>query len=138
MSVNKVLLLGRLGETPEIKYTPGGAAVTNFSLATKESFKDKSGEWKEKTEWHRVVVWGKQAESAVKYLQKGREAHVEGRIETRKWTDNNSVERYTTEVISSRVTFVGGGERQQQASSEPMQPKTEVPESTFTEDDIPF
>ncbi len=108
MSVNKVILLGRLGQDPELKYTPGGSAVCNFSLATTESWTDKGGQKQEKTEWHRVVVWGKLAELCNQYLSKGRQAFLEGRLQTRSWDDKDGNKRYTTEILASTVQFIGG------------------------------
>ena len=95
MSVNKVIILGRLGQDPELKYTAGGSAVCNFSLATSESWTDRNGQKQEKTEWHRVVVWGKLAELCNQYLSKGRQAYVEGKLATRSWEDQNGQKRYT-------------------------------------------
>lgn len=106
MSVNKVQLLGRLGQDPELKYTPGGPAVCNFTLATSESWTDKSGKKQEKTEWHRVVVWGKLAELCNMYLSKGRQAYVEGRLKTRGWDDKQGNKRYTTEINAKEVQFL--------------------------------
>lgn len=108
MSVNKVILLGRLGQDPELKYTPGGSPVCNFSLATTESWTDKAGAKQEKTEWHRVVVWGKLAELCNQYLSKGRQAFLEGRLQTRSWDDKDGNKRYTTEILASTVQFIGG------------------------------
>jgi single-strand DNA-binding protein len=108
MSVNKVILLGRLGQDPELKYTPGGSAVCNFSLATTESWTDKAGQKQEKTEWHRIVVWGKLAELCNQYLSKGRQAFLEGRLQTRSWDDKDGNKRYTTEILASTVQFIGG------------------------------
>ena len=109
MSVNKVILLGRLGQDPELKYTPAGASVCNFSLATSESWTDKnSGQKQERTEWHRVVVWGKLAELCNQYLSKGRQAFVEGRLQTRSWDDKDGNKRYTTEIMANTVQFIGG------------------------------
>ena len=99
MSVNKVILLGRLGQDPELKYTPGGSAVCNFSIATTEAWTDKQGQKQEKTEWHRVVVWGKLAELCNQYLAKGRQAFLEGRLQTRSWDDKDGHKRYTTEIL---------------------------------------
>ena len=99
MSVNKVILLGRLGQDPELKYTPTGMAVCNFSLATSEKWKDKAGQDQERTEWHRVVVWGKIAELCNQYLAKGRQAYLEGSLQTRSWDDKDGNKRYTT-IIS--------------------------------------
>ena len=108
MSVNKVILLGRLGQDPELKYTPGGAAVCNFSMATTEAWTDKQGQKQEKTEWHRIVVWGKLAELCNQYLAKGRQAFVEGRLQTRSWDDKDGTKRYTTETMATTVQFIGG------------------------------
>ena len=109
MSVNKVILVGRLGQNPEIRYTPSGAGVTNFSVATNESWTDKSGQKQERTEWHRVVVWGKLAELCSQYLQKGRQVYVEGRLQTRQWQDKDGQTKYTTEVQAQTVQFLGAG-----------------------------
>lgn len=109
MSVNKVILVGRLGQNPEIRYTPSGAGVTNFSVATNESWSDKSGQKQERTEWHRVVVWGKLAELCSQYLQKGRQVYVEGRLQTRQWQDKDGQTKYTTEVQAQTVQFLGAG-----------------------------
>lgn len=103
-SVNKVILLGNLGRDPEVKYTAGGDPVANLSIAT--SFKSKDG--KETTEWHRIVLFGRQAEVAGEYLRKGSTAYVEGRLQTRKYTDKDGVEKYSTEVIGDRLQLVGG------------------------------
>lgn len=108
MSVNKVILLGRLGQDPELKYTPSGTAVCNFSLATTESWSDKSGQKQERTEWHRIVVWGKLAELCNQYLAKGRQAFVEGALQTRSWDDKQGQKRYTTEINAKTIQFVGG------------------------------
>src|SRR6188768_2502111 len=109
MSVNKVILVGRLGQDPELKNTPGGAAVCNFSVATNEAWTDKSGQKQERTEWHRIVVWGKKAEVCSKYLSKGRQVYVEGRLRTRTWEDKEGGKRYTTEVVANDVQFLGSG-----------------------------
>jgi single-strand DNA-binding protein len=108
MSVNKVILVGRLGQNPEVRYTPSGAAVANFSVATNESWMDKSGQKQEKTEWHRIVVWGKLAELCSKYLTKGRQAYIEGRLQTRQWQDKDGQTKYTTEVQATTIQFLGG------------------------------
>lgn len=107
--VNKVILVGNLGKDPQTRSTPNGQEVATLTVATSEKFKDKSGELQERTEWHTVVVWGKQAESCGKYLSKGRQVYVEGRLATRKWTDKEGVEKYTTEVVAENVKFLGGG-----------------------------
>ena len=106
-SINKVILIGRLGKDPEMRYTPGGKAVTNFTMATSESWKDDSGEKQEHTEWHRIVIWGKMAELADKHLSKGSQVYIEGKISTKEWTDKEGVKRYTTEIVASHMTFLG-------------------------------
>jgi len=108
MSVNKVILVGRLGQNPEVRYTASGAAVANFSVATNESWMDKSGQKQERTEWHRVVVWGKLAELCNQYLIKGRQVYVEGRLQTRQWQDKDGQTKYTTEVNAQTIQFLGG------------------------------
>ncbi len=106
-SVNKVILIGNLGQDPDTRYMSNGEAVTNISLATTDTWKDKNGEKQEKTEWHRVTFYRKLAEIAGEYLKKGRPVYVEGRLETRKWTDKNGMERYTTEVIATDMKMLG-------------------------------
>jgi single-strand DNA-binding protein len=109
--VNKVILVGNLGRDPEVRYTPGGQAVANFTVATNEAWTDKSGQKQERTEWHRIVVWGKQAELCGEYLSKGRQVYVEGRLQTREWTNKEGAKQYTTEVVANQVVFLAGGER---------------------------
>ena len=106
MSINKVILIGRLGQDPELKYTPAGQAVSTFSLATSENWTDKGGQRQERTEWHRIVVWGKTAENCNKYLAKGRQIFVEGRLQTRSW-DKDGQKHYTTEIVANTVQFLG-------------------------------
>lgn len=110
-SVNKVILVGNLGADPELRYTTGGQPVANFRMATTESWADKNnpGQRQEKTEWHQIVVWGRQAESVGQYLKKGRQCYIEGRLQTREWQDKEGQKRYTTEVIANQVVFLGGG-----------------------------
>lgn len=108
-SLNKVMLIGNLGSDPEIRYTASQTPVANFNIATSERWTDKtSGERKESTEWHRIIVWGKQAEHCKEYLRKGSSVYVEGRLQTRSWDDQNGQKRYTTEVVANTVTFLGG------------------------------
>ncbi|MCK5720113.1 MAG: single-stranded DNA-binding protein [Thiomargarita sp.] len=108
MSVNKVILIGNLGNDPDVRYTAAGSAVANFSLATSERWQDKqTGEWQERTEWHRVVFFGRQAEVVKQYLHKGSQIYVEGKLQTDKWVDQNSVERYTTKVIGAIMKMLG-------------------------------
>lgn len=108
--INKVILIGNLGADPEVRFTSGGQAVANFRIATSESWTDKgTGNKVEKTEWHRIVVWGKLAELCGEYLKKGRQCYVEGRLQTREWTDKEGKKNYTTEVVANTVQFLGGG-----------------------------
>jgi len=109
-SVNKVILVGNLGRDPETRYTTSGDAVTNIRLATTDTWKDKNGEKQERTEWHNVVFYGRQAEIAGEYLKKGRQIYVEGRIQTRKWQDKEGQDRYTTEVVADRMQMLGSRE----------------------------
>lgn len=113
--VNKVIIVGRLGSDPELKYTSNSQAVTRFNVATSEQWKDKvTGQPQERTEWHRVVVWGKMAEICGQHLAKGRQVYVEGRLQTRSWEDQQGQKKYTTEVIANTVQFLGAaGERSQ-------------------------
>ena len=106
--VNKVILIGNLGKDPELRYTQSGQAVVNFSLATNESWTDKSGERVEKTEWHRIVAWAKTAALCAQYLSKGRTVYIEGKLQTRDWEDKEGVKRQTTEIVAATVQFLGG------------------------------
>jgi len=106
-SVNKVILIGNLGKDPETRYMSNGEAVTNITLATTDTWKDKNGDKQEKTEWHRVTFYRKLAEIAGEYLKKGRSVYVEGRLETRKWTDKNGTDRYTTDIIATDMKMLG-------------------------------
>ncbi|MCU1241621.1 MAG: Single-stranded DNA-binding protein [Candidatus Acidoferrum typicum] len=108
MSVNKVILVGRLGRDPETRYTGGGQAVANFSVATDESYKDKNGERQKRTEWHKIVVWGKQAEIAQQYLKKGSLIFIEGRIQSREWQDKEGQKRTSFEIVASNFRMLGG------------------------------
>jgi single-strand DNA-binding protein len=107
-SVNKVILIGNLGRDPELRYTPGGQAVANFTLATNERFSSKDGEKQERTEWHRIVAWGRTGELCAQYLSKGRSVYVEGRLQTREWEDKEGQKRRTTEIVATTVQFLGG------------------------------
>ncbi len=133
MSVNKVILVGRLGKNPEVRYTPSGAAVANFNIATNESWVDKSGQKQERTEWHRIVVWGKTAENCNQYLSKGRQVYVEGRLQTRQWQDKDGQTKYTTEVQAQSVEFLGGNATSS-ASAGSDRPSRDLgsPESAFS------
>jgi single-strand DNA-binding protein len=155
-SVNKVILVGNLGRDAELRYTPGGAPVATLNLATTEVWNDKaSGQKQEKTEWHRIVLWGKSAESLSEYLTKGKQIYVEGRLQTRKWQDKDGNDKYSTEIRSDRIVLLsggggGGGARAPQrtapagvsaggehAGGEHVEPMGE-PVSELTDDDIPF
>jgi single-strand DNA-binding protein len=153
VGVNKVILIGRLGADPEVRYTSNGGAVANFNMATNENWTDKAGQKQERTEWHRIVVWGKLGEVCGQYLSKGREAYVEGRLQTREWTDKEGGKRYTTEVVAQSVQFLGGrgtgAERGAGASSdfsspmgsdfEPPVGATSVdPDKSMADDEVPF
>lgn len=105
--VNKVILVGNLGQDPEVRYSASGSPVANFSIATSESWNDKEGQRQERTEWHRIVVWGKLAELCGEYLAKGRQVYIEGKLQTRSWDDRDGNKRYTTEIIANQVTFLG-------------------------------
>lgn len=139
-SINKVILVGNLGRDPEVRYTQNGNAVANLNLATNEVWKDKSGERQERTEWHRVVVWGKQAEIAKEYLTKGSQIYVEGSLQTRQWEDKDKQKRYTTEIRCQRFIMLGGrgGEERSQSvggsAPEPEMP----PDMSYSDEDIPF
>ena len=144
-SVNKVILVGNLGRDAELRYTPGGAPVATLNMATTEVWNDKGGQRQEKTEWHRVVLWGKTAESLNEYLTKGKQIYVEGRLQTRKWQDKDGNEKYTTEIRGDRVVLLGGGgggggQRQQRAAAAPGMDHDPMgePVSELTDDDIPF
>ena len=109
-SVNKVILVGNLGKDAEVRVTPGGQSVASFSIATTENWTSKEGEKKEQTEWHRIVFFDKLAEIAGEYLKKGRSVYVEGRLQTRKWTDKDGVEKYTTEIVATEMQMLGSRE----------------------------
>lgn len=125
-SVNKVIILGNLGADPEVRFTNSGQAVANFRVALSEKWKDKDGKDQERTEWTPVVVWGKLAELCGEYLKKGRQAYVEGRLQTREW-EKDGVKRYTTEVVADKVVFLGGGQGKGKAESAPVQGEEDLP-----------
>ena len=141
--INKVILIGRLGNDPEVRYTANGGAVANFSLATNESWTDKSGQKQERTEWHKVVAWSKLGELCGQYLSKGRQAFVEGRLQTRDWTDKEGNKRYTTEIIAQNVQFLGSpGERTSSSSDFAPPAGDSVPagdeKTGLGDDEVPF
>ena len=135
--LNKVLLIGRLGADPEIRYTSDGTAVANFSLATNEQWTNKDGEKTEKTEWHRIVAWGRLGEICGEYLKKGSQVYIEGRIQTRAWEDRDGNKRYTTEIIAQAMQMLGSSMKEGQARSIDERYPIEEPIS-IPEDDIPF
>ena len=150
MSVNKAILVGRLGKDPETRYTSGGQAVCNFTMATDETYKDRSGERQKRTEWHRIVVWGKQAEIAQQYLRKGSLIFLEGRIQSRQWDDREGQKRTTVEIVANNFRMLGG--RGDNAGSGSGAPSTsgdadihapsagqeETPAPEVSDEDIPF
>ncbi len=139
--INKVILIGRLGSDPEVRYTPSGVAVANFNIATSEEWKDKdSGEKKERTEWHRIVAWRRLGEICGEYLSKGKQVYIEGRLQTRDWEDRDGNKRYTTEIVATDVQFLGARD-----SSESAKPRSTsstdyqgMPAQGPADDDIPF
>jgi single-strand DNA-binding protein len=143
--VNKVILVGNLGKDPEVRHTPQGMAVGNFPLATSESWNDKSGQKQERTEWHRIVVWGKLAELCQRYLTKGRKAYVEGKLQTRAWDDKDGNKRYTTEIVATTVQFLDSASSEKSSyGSQEADPFGAPPDmgasggGNFSTDDIPF
>ncbi|WP_225072760.1 single-stranded DNA-binding protein [Desulfuromonas sp. CSMB_57] len=151
MSVNKVILVGNLGKDPELRYTASGTAVANFSLATTERYKDREGQTQEKTEWHNIVAWRQLAEICGKYLQKGKQVYIEGRIQTRSYDDKDGNKRYITEIVADQMQMLGrvgdensggGAPRREPRQERPQQSR--VQETTYEEppfnpdDDIPF
>ena len=136
-SVNKVMLLGNLGRDPEIRFTPKGTKVANLSIATSRRWKDKeSDQLKEATDWHRVVVWGRQADVAEEYLKKGSPVHVEGRLQTRSWTDKDDNKRYSTEVVATRIQLVA--KKVDVAGEPPVVEEAPAEEEPVDPEDIPF
>lgn len=136
-SVNKVILIGNLGKDPELRYTPGGQAVTNFSIATAERWKDKDGQNQQRTEWHNIVAWGRQAEIANEYLKKGSPVYIEGRLQTRSWEDKDGNKRSVTEIVTQRLQLLG--RRAPEEGETPPPAEAEAPNSAGgEEDDLPF
>jgi len=141
-TVNKVILIGRLGGDPELKYTPAGVAVATFSLATNQVWKSAEGSTQERTDWHRVVAWRKLAEIVGEWLKKGSLVYVEGMLQTRSWNDKDGTKRFMTEVVADKIQFVGP--KRDEKAHEPAAPPlpTEFPEESFDsappEDDLPF
>ena len=142
-SLNKVMLIGNLGKDPEVRYTAAGTAVASFSLATSERFKNKAGEWEEKTEWHNITLWARLAEIAGEYLAKGKTVYIEGRLQTRKWQDRDGKDRYTTEIVGEKMQMLSGkgegGGRQNGGRTESQGQEPAYEEPAFNpDDDIPF
>jgi single-strand DNA-binding protein len=141
-SVNKAILIGNLGKDPELRYTPSGRAVANFSIATSEKWKGQDGENQEKTEWHNIVLWGRTAELAKEYLSKGSPVYIEGRIQTRSYEDKNGVKKYITEIVGQRMQFLGRrGETGSDYTPPPPPPADEsapFDNKSVDEDDLPF
>lgn len=156
-SVNKVIVVGNLGRDPETRYMPSGDAMTNIAVATTDKWKDKTtGEQKEATEWHRIAFFGKLAEIAGQYLKKGSQVYIEGKLRTRKWTDKDGIEKYTTEIIADSMQmlgsrqgmgggtsmdeggFVGGAPASRAPASAPRAPTKQAPNLSDMDDDIPF
>ena len=142
-SVNKVILIGNLGKDPETRYMPRGDAICNITLATTDSWKDKSGEKQERTEWHRVAFFGKLAEISGEYLKKGSQVYVEGRLQTRKWQDKDGQDRYTTEIVADKMQMLGGVNQRGDGNSSGEGGRSIVPAKSGGyvddfEDDIPF
>jgi single-strand DNA-binding protein len=141
--VNKVLLIGRLGRDPEVRYTPDGTAIANFSIATSEEWKDKkTGEKQERTEWHRIVAFRRLGEICGEYLSKGRQVYIEGRLQTRDWQDKDGNKRYTTEIVASQMQMLGSKDSYDNTGGDPGFKKNDVPPgpefSGSQDDDIPF
>jgi len=141
-SLNKVMLIGNLGKDPEVRYTGAGTAVASFSLATSEKFKNKSGEWEERTEWHNITLWARLAEIAGEYLAKGKTVYIEGRLQTRKWQDRDGKDRYTTEIVGEKMQMLsgkgeGGGRPAEGRPESQEAPSYEEP-AFNPDDDIPF
>jgi len=142
--INKVIIVGNLGKDPEIKYTASGAAIANITVATSESWNDKqTGEKVEKTEWHRVVAFQRLAEIMGEYLKKGSQVYIEGKLQTRKWQDQNGQDKYTTEIVADNMQMLGGKtesktEADKQGFRKPIDARNEPTQDDFADDDIPF
>lgn len=135
--VNKVILIGQLGQDPECKYLPSGGAVTNISVATSESWKDKnSGQMQQRTEWHRIVFFNKLAEIAAEYLRKGSKVYIEGSLRTRKWTDKDGSDRYTTEIVANELQMLDSRSGDSEAQQAPQSSASQATDSF--EDDLPW
>jgi single-strand DNA-binding protein len=145
--VNKVILVGNLGSDPQVRYTPGGQAVANFNIATSERFNNKAGEKEERTEWHRIVAWGKLAEICQQYLKKGKQVYIEGRLQTRQWEDQQGQKRQTTEIVAQTMQMLGragesggpgGGGSGADFAPQDFASQEPAPQGASTDDDLPF
>jgi single-strand DNA-binding protein len=142
--VNKVIIIGRLGQDPEVRYTPNGQAVANFTVATSENWTDKtSGNKQERTEWHRIVVWGRLAELCKDYLKKGRQVYIDGRLQTRNWDDRDGKKRYITEIVANTIQFLGSSSERSDSDTTTDTGVEYVPPfdtnvSHVSDDEIPF
>jgi len=138
-SINKAILIGNLGKDPELRYTPSGQAVASFSIATTRKWRDKEGQSQEQTEWHNIIVWGKQAENANEYLQKGRSVYIEGRIQNRSYEDKDGNKRYISEVVAQTVQSLGSKGDKSNATEQSQKPPSDTPpEVSSDDDDLPF
>ena len=144
-SLNKILLIGNLGKDPEIRYTPDGSAVATFSLATSENWTDKSGSRQEHTEWHTIVAWGRLADLSKRFLSKGRQVYIEGRIRSRDWTDRDGNKKRNTEVIATQMVLLGSRPQNAEAGVQPMETASRAPaepdqfgDAGINDSDIPF
>jgi single-strand DNA-binding protein len=144
-SLNKVMLIGHLGKDPEVRYTPDGAAVASFSLATSENWTDKNGTRQERTEWHNIVAWSKLADLSKRFLTKGRQVYIEGRIQSRDWNDRDGNKRRTTEIIATQLVLLGSRSQGMENNAQPMAASSRSQEEDqpfgdtgITDSDIPF
>ena len=136
--VNKAILVGRLGKDPEIKYTPSGTAIANFTIATSENYKDKDGQKQERTEWHRIVAFGKLAEICGEYLAKGKQVYIEGRIQTRSWDDKDGNKKYMTEIVANIMQMLGKPDATTSSGQTAVPEGSSAQEPSVVEEDVPF
>ncbi|MEK6540075.1 MAG: single-stranded DNA-binding protein [Deltaproteobacteria bacterium] len=136
--VNKAILVGRLGKDPEIKYTPSGTAIANFTIATSENYKDKDGQKQERTEWHRIVAFGKLAEICGEYLAKGKQVYIEGRIQTRSWDDKDGNKKYMTEIVANTMQMLGKPDATAPSGQTAVPEGSSAQEPSVVEEDVPF
>lgn len=137
-TVNKAILIGRLGADPELRYTPSGVAVVNFNIATDQGWKDDSGEWQDRTEWHSIVAWRDLAERCAEYLKKGQRVYIEGRLQTRSWEGQDGVKRYKTEIVARTMEMLDSRSTVAQEETPAAEPQEAPAEETLEEDDLPF